>query len=157
MKTRTGVRTRFFRSAQPAAQRHAPAARPAHVWKGLPVLVGNRRAAASVLQASRFRGDGTVFRLNARPPPKTGSDPAFRLNEAERVYAIEAAHNPEVAGSNPAPATGKALETGPFSWWITGAVPIFASPLTRPCDVGADPLAREAEPAASVIDVWAAG
>src|SRR5438094_4557854 len=24
------------------------------------------------------------------------------------------AHNPEVAGSNPAPATGKALETGPF-------------------------------------------
>jgi len=25
-------------------------------------------------------------------------------------------HNPEVAGSNPAPATEKALETGPFSW-----------------------------------------
>jgi hypothetical protein len=45
-----------------------------------------------------------VFRLNARPPPKAGSDPAFRRNEAERVYIIEAAHNPEVAGSNPAPA-----------------------------------------------------
>jgi transposase len=32
---------------------------------------------------------------------------AFRRNTAERVYAIEAAHNPEVAGSNPAPATEK--------------------------------------------------
>ena len=30
------------------------------------------------------------------------------------MYTIEAAHNPEVAGSNPAPATGKAPETGPF-------------------------------------------
>jgi putative transposase len=28
------------------------------------------------------------------------------------VYTIEAAHNPEVAGSNPAPATAKAPETG---------------------------------------------
>ena len=74
----------------------------------------NRDAAASVLQASRFRGDVTVFRLNARPPPKTGSDPAFRRNEAERVYIIEAAHNPEVAGSNPAPATGKAYVCVPF-------------------------------------------
>jgi hypothetical protein len=31
------------------------------------------------------------------------------------VYLIEAAHNPEVAGSNPAPATHKALEAGPLS------------------------------------------
>jgi hypothetical protein len=30
------------------------------------------------------------------------------------VYIIEAAHNPEVAGSNPAPATEKAPETGLF-------------------------------------------
>jgi hypothetical protein len=45
-----------------------------------------------------------VFHLNARPGPKTGLEPAFRRNTAERLYAIEAAHNPEVAGSNPAPA-----------------------------------------------------
>jgi hypothetical protein len=31
------------------------------------------------------------------------------------VYTIEAAHNPEVAGSNPAPATAEGLETGPFA------------------------------------------
>jgi hypothetical protein len=31
------------------------------------------------------------------------------------VYRIEAAHNPEVAGSNPAPATGKAPENRGFS------------------------------------------
>jgi hypothetical protein len=63
--------------------------------------------AASVLQASGFRSDVTVFRLNARPRPKTGSESAFRRNTAERVYLNEAAHNPEVAGSNPAPATEK--------------------------------------------------
>jgi len=33
-----------------------------------------------------------------------------RGNTAERVYRIEAAHNPEVAGSNPAPATAKGAE-----------------------------------------------
>src|SRR5213592_4382515 len=60
--------------------------------------------AASILQASDFCSDVTVFRLNARPRPRTGSKPAFRRNTAERVYTIEAAHNPEVAGSNPAPA-----------------------------------------------------
>src|ERR1051325_4599755 len=46
---------------------------------------------------------------------KTGSDPAFRRNEAERVYTTEAAHNPEVAGSNPAPATRGGLGNGAFS------------------------------------------
>jgi hypothetical protein len=30
------------------------------------------------------------------------------------VYAIEAAHNPEVAGSNPAPATSKGPGNGAF-------------------------------------------
>jgi len=62
-----------------------------------------RFLAARVLQASRFRGDVTVFRLNARPRPRTGSHPAFRRNTAEPVYITEAAHNPEVAGSNPTP------------------------------------------------------
>src|SRR5512133_1673735 len=71
---------------------------------------------ASVLQASGFRGDVTVFRLNARRRPETASECAFRRNTAEHVYAIEAAHNPEVAGSNPAPATQKARTRGPFRW-----------------------------------------
>jgi len=70
--------------------------------------------AASVLQASDFHGDVTVFRLNATVEGESCSQIAFRRNTAERVYTIEAAHNPEVAGSNPAPLLGKALETGPF-------------------------------------------
>jgi hypothetical protein len=69
---------------------------------------------ASVLQASGFRGDVTAFRLNATVVSQPGSEPPFRRNTAERVYRIEAAHNPEVAGSNPAPATRKAPETGAF-------------------------------------------
>src|SRR5437764_9273245 len=69
---------------------------------------------ASVLQASRFRSDVTVFRLNAPPRLKTGSEPAFRRDTAERVYATEAAHNPEVAGSNPAPATAEGAGDGAF-------------------------------------------
>jgi hypothetical protein len=72
--------------------------------------------AASVLQASGFRSDVTVFRLNARPRPKTGSESAFRRNTAERVYLNEAAHNPEVAGSNPAPATAGGPGNGAFSF-----------------------------------------
>jgi len=64
-------------------------------------------SAASVLQASGFRRDVTVFRLNATAEGHSGSGRAFRRNTAERVYTIEAAHNPEVAGSNPAPATAK--------------------------------------------------
>ena len=48
-----------------------------------------------------------------RVPPKcnagrqSGSEHAFRRNTAARLYQIEAAHNSEVAGSNPAPATSK--------------------------------------------------
>jgi hypothetical protein len=72
-------------------------------------------SAASVLQASSFRSDVTVFRLNARSRPKTGPEPAFRRNTAACVYPIEAAHNPEVAGSNPASATEKARLAGLFS------------------------------------------
>jgi hypothetical protein len=74
----------------------------------------NRDAAASVLQASRFRGDVTLFRLNSSAAGQIGSKPAFRRNTAERVYRIEAAHNPEVAGSNPAPATAKGARKGAF-------------------------------------------
>jgi len=53
-------------------------------------------------------------RLNARPRRQTGSKPAFRRNAAERVYMIEAAHNSQVAGSNPAPATAEGPGNGPF-------------------------------------------
>src|SRR5215212_10315098 len=74
----------------------------------------NRTAPASVLQATGFRWDVTVFRLNATAGCQSGSEPAFRRNTAERVYRIDAAHNPEVAGSNPAPATTKALLGGAF-------------------------------------------
>jgi hypothetical protein len=49
-----------------------------------------RLQVASVLQASRFRSDVTVFRLNARPRRQTGSEAAFRRNTAERVYTIGA-------------------------------------------------------------------
>ena len=65
----------------------------------------NQPAVARVLQASRFRCDVTAL-LNAAAG-ESGSERAFRRNTAEHVYTIEAAHNPEVAGSNPAPATGK--------------------------------------------------
>src|SRR5262245_21528435 len=58
--------------------------------------------------------DVTVFCRNARAAAESGQEPAFTRNEAERVYLIEAAHNPEVAGSNLPPLHEKALETGPF-------------------------------------------
>src|SRR6266508_2969949 len=80
---------------------HSPGARFSHRRSVYPMPA--RFLAARVLQASRFRGDVTVFRLNARPRPRTGSHPAFRRNTAEPVYITEAAHNPEVAGSNPTP------------------------------------------------------
>ena len=44
-----------------------------------------------------------MFRLNARLRRQSGWWPAFRRNTAASVYTIEAAPNPEVAGSNPAP------------------------------------------------------
>jgi hypothetical protein len=62
-----------------------------------------RLPAASALQASGFRSNVTVFRQNATAVSQSGLEPAFRRNMAARVYPTEAAHNPEVAGSNPAP------------------------------------------------------
>src|SRR6266536_2275355 len=72
-------------------------------------------SAASALQASRFRGDVTVFRPNASAAGQIGSERGFRRNTAERVYPTEAAHNPEVACSSPAPATRRPPVTGPFA------------------------------------------
>jgi hypothetical protein len=73
--------------------------------------------AASDLQAARFRSDVTLFRLNAVAVGESRLEPAFRRNTAERVYTTEAAHNPEVAGSNPAPATSKGPGKGAFLAW----------------------------------------
>jgi hypothetical protein len=69
-------------------------------------------SAASVLQASGFLGDVTVFRLNAAAVGQSGSEPACQRNTAERVYLFEAAHNPEVAGSNPALAIAQGAGNG---------------------------------------------
>jgi len=51
-------------------------------------------SAASVLQASGFRGDATVFRLNATAEAESGLEPAIRRNAAARICSLEAAHNP---------------------------------------------------------------
>jgi hypothetical protein len=45
---------------------------------------------ASVVQASGFRRDVTVFRLSAARAGDSGLEPAFRRNRAERVYLFEA-------------------------------------------------------------------
>jgi hypothetical protein len=71
-------------------------------------------SSASVVQASRFRSGVTVFRIRSGRGPKTGSEPTFRRNTAARVSTIEAGHNPEVAGSNPAPVLEKPRKTGAF-------------------------------------------
>ena len=76
--------------------------------------VFNRRATASVLQASGFHSDATVFRRSATCAGHAVYEHAFRRNTAERVYTVEAAHNPEVAGSNPAPATHEGPGNGAF-------------------------------------------
>jgi hypothetical protein len=55
-----------------------------------------RLQVASALQASSFRSDVTVFRLNAVVLGESGSQPAFLPNTAERAYTFETAHNPEV-------------------------------------------------------------
>ena len=64
-------------------------------------------SAASALQASGFRSDVTWFRLNAAAGCRFGSQPVFLRNPEERGYTSGEAHNPEVAGSNPAPLSKK--------------------------------------------------
>ena len=75
---------------------------------------GLEMPAASVLQASRFRGDATVFRLSAAYEAESRLEPALRRNPAARIDSPDAAHNPEVAGSNPAPAIQKGPGNGAF-------------------------------------------
>jgi hypothetical protein len=69
------------------------------------VTVAGRLKFASVLQAAGVRGDVIVFRRNATREARSGLEAAFWRNAAAGVDTFEAAHNPEVAGSNPAPAT----------------------------------------------------
>jgi hypothetical protein len=73
-----------------------------------------RFSAASVLQAPGFCGDVTAFRLKAKDVGLSGFESAFLRNAAEGLGLVEAAHNPEVAGSNPAPATAKGAGNGAF-------------------------------------------
>ena len=79
-------------------------------------------AAASVLQASGVRGDAIVFRPNE-------NSLAVRIsrNTAARVYTTGAAHSPEVAGSNPVPATSKSPGDGAFRLRVGGATGARAS------------------------------
>src|SRR5262249_5484377 len=68
---------------------------------------------ASALRASGFPSDVTVFD-DLQLGCANWLTPAFRRYPAEHLYGIEAAHNPEVAGSNPAPATQKGPGSGAF-------------------------------------------
>src|ERR671937_2890428 len=77
-------------------------------------LAGPAGLPASLLQASGFRGDVTVFRLNARPP-KTGSNSAFRRNEAERCTESRRLITLRSQVQILPPLPRKAPETGSFS------------------------------------------
>jgi hypothetical protein len=74
-----------------------------------------------------FRGDVTLFRRDATGDGQSPLTAAFLRNMTERVYAIEAADNPEVAGSNPAPATSKGPGNGAFLF-LRQAVPAKTLP-----------------------------
>jgi hypothetical protein len=72
-------------------------------------------------QASAAMPRGSVSKQ--RLDPRSGIEAAFRRNGAACVDAVEAAHNPEVTGSNPAPATYKGLGNRAFlfaSRWRCG-------------------------------------
>src|SRR4029453_4509215 len=114
-----GTRTRDLRRDRPAFYRLSTT-RPARTDDRAELPQAAHAAftpptrTASVLQASAFLSDVTVFRLNATAEGQSGSESTFRRNTAEHAYRIEAAHNPEVAGSNPAPATAKGAGNGAF-------------------------------------------
>ena len=57
-----------------------------------------------------LRGSASKQRLG----PDLAMEPAFRRNGAAGVDSVEVAHNPEVAGSNPAPATAEGPGNGAF-------------------------------------------
>src|SRR5215475_12255905 len=71
-----------------------------------------------------------------RPCAKSGSQKAFRRNTAEHVYMIEAAHNPEVAGSNPAPATAKGAGNGAFRLLSEQAANSVSRPMPQTRSMG---------------------
>ena len=90
-----------------------------------------RRKERLVLQATAFRGDVTLFRLNGPAVGRSGLEHAFRRNTAARDYSVEAAHNPEVAGSNPAPATAEGARKGAFRFMAEGITDLGRFPFWR--------------------------
>ena len=99
-------------------------------------------SAASVLQASGFRGHATVFRLSAAVEAESRLEPALRRNAAARTDSLEATHNPEVAGSTPAPASERPRKRG----LSLASEPSTRSEWRHPDADGADrPEARSAD------------
>jgi hypothetical protein len=86
---------------------------PPRLGKAMPPL---GKYCARLLQAATLRSDVTVFRLNATDEAESRLKPAMRRNATVRIGSLEAAHDPEVAGSSPAPLLEKALATGPFAY-----------------------------------------
>src|SRR5262245_56790082 len=95
---------------------------------GLPVqrLLGRRRSPAATSRRLTLRRRRAAPAFAAQQGQLVRVDdlqlgcanwltPAFRPYPAEHLYGIEATHNPEVAGSNPAPATQKGPGNGAFS------------------------------------------
>ena len=73
----------------------------------------------SAYGCKRSASIGLPQRCHGVPPECTAAaenwlGACISRNTAEHVYMIEAAHNPEVAGSNPAPATAKGPGNGAF-------------------------------------------
>jgi len=91
--------------------------------KAIAIVTADMRRTVS--SCKRSASTGLPQRCHRVPPKctaaaETGSESAFRRNTAERVYTIEAAHNPEVAGSN-LPATEKGPGSGAFSYRRTAS------------------------------------
>src|SRR5512133_1301430 len=102
---------RFARPLKPSADSNRRPLVPMEAVFG--ARVGNCYAAASVLQASCFRGDVTVFRLNASAAGKLALSVHLR-GIRRNTYTRSRGSNPEVARSNPAPATSKGPGSGTF-------------------------------------------
>jgi hypothetical protein len=75
---------------------------------------GTSRRCSPSSAAGVPRGHGRTSRPDWHRLRATRREPTFRRSTAACVCTIEAAHNPEIAGSNRAPATSKAPRTGPF-------------------------------------------
>jgi hypothetical protein len=84
-----------------------------------------------------FRGDATVFRVNAPGDPTISLGTCITAERSGTMRSREGAHNPEVAGSNPAPLLTRPLVTGPSCSQVGGVAAERSS--ARPWNV-ATPL-----------------